>query len=60
MSDDATTMLREQVSGELLNMTLGDFFELLDEYELNGVAHYDRMCVILNEVVDVLVEERSE
>jgi hypothetical protein len=58
MSDDATTMLREQVSGELLNMTLGDFFELLDEYEFNG--DYDRMCVILNEVVDVLVEERSE
>lgn len=58
MSDDATMILQEQVSDELLKMSLSEFFALLDEYEFNG--DYDRMCVILSEVVDVLVEERSE
>jgi hypothetical protein len=58
MSDNATMILQEQVSDELLKMPLSKFFELLDEYEFSG--DYDRMCVILGEVVDVIVEERSE
>lgn len=58
MSDYATVILTEQVSDELLDMKLSDFFALLDEYEFNG--NYDRMCTILAEVVDVIVEERSE
>lgn len=57
MSDNATMILQEQVSDELLNMPLSKFFALLDEYEFSG--DYDRMCVILSEVVDVIVEERS-
>lgn len=58
MSDTATIILTEQVSDELLDMKLSDFFALLDEYEFNG--NYDRMCNILSEVVDVIVEHRSE
>lgn len=58
MSDNATVILIEQVSDELLDMKLSDFFALLDEYDFNG--NYDRMCTLLGELVDVIVEERSE
>lgn len=58
MSDNANLILQEQVSDELLNMSLSKFFALLDEYEFSG--DYDRLCIILGEVVDAIVEERSE
>lgn len=57
MSDNATEILMEQVSDEILEMTVSDFFAMLDEYEFSG--NYDRMCTILGEVVDAIVEERS-
>lgn len=57
MSDAATEILTEQVSDEILKMSVSDFFDLLDEYDFNG--NYDRMCIILDAVVDMIVEERS-
>jgi hypothetical protein len=58
MSDNANLILQEQVSDELLNMSLSKFFALLDEREHNG--DYDRLCLIFSEIVDTIVEERSE
>ena len=57
MSDAATEILTEQVSDEILKMSVSDFFALLDEYYFNG--NYDRMCIILTELVDAIVEDRS-
>lgn len=58
MSDNANLILQEQVGDDLLKMPLSDFFALLDEYEFSG--NYDRLCGIFSEIVDVIVEERSE
>lgn len=57
MSDAATEILMEQVSDEILKMSVSDFFALLDEYGFDG--SYDRMCDILSDVVDAIVEDRS-
>ena len=58
MSDNATMILTEQVSDELLDMKLSDFFALLYEYDFNG--NYERLSTLLDAVVDIIVEERSE
>ena len=57
MSDNATNILEEQISDDLLNGSLSKFFAMLDERE--QYDDYNKLLEIFCSTVETLVEERS-
>ena len=58
MSDFANITLTETVCDELLKMKVKDFIYLADERGLEEL--YKQLCDVFGDVVEVIVEERSE
>jgi len=56
MSDLQMEDLRENIQNELADMTVNDFTNLIDKYDL-GIAELDAMFY---DLLEILVKERSK